>query len=75
MNQVGQAIKKIRLALGWTQEEFAKILDIPPPTVGSWEAGARFPSNENREKLIATFKVNPQLLYDLAFLEKEQERV
>jgi DNA-binding transcriptional regulator YiaG len=75
MNQVGQAIKKIRQALGWTQEEFAKIMDVPPATVGSWEAGARSPSSENREKLIRTFKVNPQLLYDLAFLEKEKAEV
>lgn len=44
MPQVGNKIKNIRQALGLTQKEFAKALEITPPGLSQIEKGKRNPS-------------------------------
>lgn len=44
--EVGQRIKKIRLEMGYTQSEFAKITGSTLPAVSNWEVGKNLPSSK-----------------------------
>jgi len=41
--KVKENIKKLRLALGYEQAEFAKEFDVTAGTVCNWESGRRLP--------------------------------
>ena len=45
-------IRKFRLDRGWTQEEFAKRLNIKQPAVSNYEKGTRFPKRQVAKKII-----------------------
>lgn len=56
-------LKKIRLTLSYTQEEFAKKLNCPLTTYRSYEYGSRNFSNEFIQSLINKFSVNANWLF------------
>jgi transcriptional regulator with XRE-family HTH domain len=45
-------IRKFRLDCGWTQEEFAKRLNIKQPAVSNYEKGTRYPKRQVAKKII-----------------------
>lgn len=49
-------IKRIRLNLGLTQEEFSKELGVKPPTVYSYENGSRRPRIKTINELMRLAK-------------------
>ncbi|MBT5231832.1 MAG: helix-turn-helix transcriptional regulator [Methylococcales bacterium] len=62
-------IRKFRLDCGWTQEEFAKQLDIKQPAVSNYEKGTRFPKRQVAKKIIHMaetygYKLTMDDLYD-----------
>lgn len=54
-------IHAIRARLGFTQEQFARLLNVPKVTAVSWESGARKPSGAAL-RLLAVAKAHPEAL-------------
>ncbi len=48
-----EAVKKLRLNMLMTQEEFAKLLDVSFATINRWETGKYIPTIKARRKLQA----------------------
>lgn len=51
-----EAVKKLRLKMLMTQEEFAKLLDVSFATVNRWEAGKFKPTTKPKRKLAHYFE-------------------
>lgn len=65
-NQIGQQIRKLRLEMGLTQEQFAVRLGVSFPTVNRWENQKAKPSPlalQKLQKLILVLKKKNQLKY------------
>jgi putative transcriptional regulator len=58
-------IYAIRQRAGWTQEQFANALGIPPNTLRRWEQGRKRPSGAARA-LLRLIELRPELLESLA---------
>ncbi len=54
-------IRAIRVGLGFTQLEFAALLNVPKVTAISWESGTRKPSGAAL-RLLAVVKEHPEAL-------------
>lgn len=52
MNIFGKWLKRRRGELGWTQEELAERIGIPPSAISHWESGRRKPSYDNLRLII-----------------------
>lgn len=46
-----EAVKKLRLKMLMTQEEFAKLLDVSFATINRWKIGKYIPTIKARRKL------------------------
>ena len=57
MSSVGEEIKRLRQAKGWTQEQLAVYAGSSQPTVNLLEAGKRNPSASTLEKLARALEV------------------
>lgn len=51
-----EAVKKLRLKMLMTQEEFAILLDVSFATINRWETGKYIPTIKARRKLRPYFK-------------------
>lgn len=56
MDKVQEKIKKLRMKMGWTQEELARRIDVSLATVQRWEANKVVPSRLAKKELIRLFK-------------------
>jgi putative transcriptional regulator len=59
----GGEIREIRLRLGASQAVFARLLNIPKPTVIGWESGQRHPSGAAL-KLLHIARRRPEVLIE-----------
>jgi transcriptional regulator with XRE-family HTH domain len=57
MSNVGEEVKRLRRAKGWTQEQLAVYAGSSQPTVNLLEAGKRNPSAATLEKLASALEV------------------
>jgi putative transcriptional regulator len=60
-----EELAKLRLASGMSQAVFARLLNVSPKTVQSWEQGHRKPS-QAALRLIQVFRQNPSGLLEVA---------
>ncbi len=60
----GKKLKQMRLALGLTQAEFAQKLNISSPALSKIESDQTKPSADTTAKLINTFGINLNWLYN-----------
>lgn len=51
-----EAVKKLRLKMLMTQEEFAKLLDVSFATINRWETGKYVPTIKARRNLQPYFE-------------------
>lgn len=51
-----EAVKKLRLKMLMTQDEFAKLLDVSFATINRWETGKYVPTIKVRRKLRPYFE-------------------
>lgn len=56
-DNVGQKIRKLRLSLGLTQNQFGAMIGNKNTTVANWENGYKTPSPNIQYKIIKTFKL------------------
>lgn len=61
-DSVGQRIRKLRLSLGLTQEEFATAIGNKNSTVANWEHGSKVPLPKTQDKIIETFNLTKDYL-------------
>ena len=62
---LGQRINELRLALGWSQVELAKRLNVSKQTVSNWENDNIQPSTEMLVRLSKIFNVATDYLLGL----------
>ena len=48
--KINEIIKEKRLALGYTQEQLAKFLNLTTPAVNKWERGISYPDFTSSSK-------------------------
>ena len=53
-----EAVKKLRIKMLLTQEEFAKLLEVSFATINRWETGKYVPTIKARRKLQPYFEKN-----------------
>ena len=58
METMGQRIKKTRKMMKMTQVEFAKLLDVPQPSISAYEKDKYLPSFEVKEKIMKECNVS-----------------
>ena len=58
----GERIRRQRIALGWTQQEFAKMTGIPYPTLSRIEHGEQSTHYERLAKLADVLQVSTDYL-------------
>ena len=56
--EIGQKIKKARIAKGLTQEELAQALYVSRTAISKWESGRGFPNIESLKAIAAFFGVS-----------------
>jgi len=57
---LAQKIVSHRKALGLTQKEFARQLDVDPSTLARWERGEREPQGQFAESLLSRLRITTQ---------------
>lgn len=64
LKEVGKRIRKIRISLGLSMEEFAKKIDekAKSGTVSNWETGKNLPNNERLKKIADLGNINVEYL-------------
>ena len=67
---VGQAIKKLRLKAGMTQEQLALKVDMSANAISSLELGKTYPPKNTVEKLCEVFGIS-QALFQLSTIEEQ----
>jgi tetratricopeptide (TPR) repeat protein/transcriptional regulator with XRE-family HTH domain len=55
-----ERLRRVREALGWSQEETAQRLGTTPSTINRWEGGMETPSPHFRQRLCELFEKMPQ---------------
>lgn len=70
---MNERIKKIRIALGLSQEEFGKRLSIGKASVSKIELGKNLPSAQTISMICSEFNVNAEYLKDGADVPMFQE--
>ena len=63
-SQIGERIKTIRRAWGWTQGELAIILHVPQPAVSAWEANRSKPIGPVLAHLLEVFGITKEALLE-----------
>lgn len=69
---LGQRIKAIRNSLGLTQENFCNEINLEISNLSNIENGKYFPSLQTLFKIINTFKIEPNELFNINFYDKEE---
>jgi putative transcriptional regulator len=68
-----QDIGKLRRKLKMSQSVFAKVMNVSPKTVQSWEQGERKPSQAS-SRLLQIMNENPQVVCDAAGMQNGKPR-
>ena len=72
---LGERIREIRKARGFTQEKFAELVDIEQKHVSRIELGKNYPTIDRLEKMAAALHVPMISFFDYLHLGNNDERV
>ena len=73
--QLGARIKELRLAKGYSQEEFAEIIGIAPRTLCGIEIGKNFFTSKTLEKILTSLNITPQDLFTVNYIKPQEDLV
>lgn len=75
MNRLGQCLRELREARGWTQDQLSEQSDVPQTTISSLESGrVTRTSDENMRRLAKALSVPRRVLYAAAdIIESDEE--
>lgn len=61
--ELGEKIKRLRKEQGYTQEQFAEMIDISSRNMSNIEQGISFPKPETLEKIVKSFEITTDKLF------------
>ena len=65
MRDMAKFVRRVRKRLGFTQQEFARRIDVPQETIRNWEQGKRCPTGAARALLRILDKAPETALFAL----------
>ncbi len=71
--ELGEKIKRLRKERGYTQEQFAEMIDISSRNVSNIEQGISFPKPETLEKIVKSFNVTTDELFAICHIKSKAE--
>ena len=74
-NLLGEKVKRLRKMRGFTQEQFAEMIDITPRNLCRIEAGENFVTSETLDKIINALNVPADILFSYEHLKDEKELI
>jgi len=72
---LGRKIKQYRILRGYTQEQFAELLNISQRTLSGIECGNNFLSSATMDKILEVLEIAPDDLFYLEYLKDEKEMI
>ncbi|MBO6180655.1 helix-turn-helix transcriptional regulator [bacterium] len=72
---LGEKVKRLRKMRGYTQEQFAEMIDITPRNLNRIESGENFVTSETLDKIILSLNVPSDILFSFEHLKGETEIV
>lgn len=73
--ELGEKIKRIRKQKGYTQEQFAEMIDISSRNVSNIEQGISFPKPETLEKIVNSFNISTDKLFATEHIKSKKELI
>lgn len=70
---LGQKVKRLRKLRGYTQENFADMINITPRNLNRIEAGENFVTSETLDKILKALDVSADILFSYEHLKDEDE--
>ncbi len=70
---LGEKVKRLRKMRGFTQEQFAEMIDITPRNLCRVEAGQSFVTSETLDKILIALNVSADILFTYEHLKNEKE--
>ena len=71
--KLGEKIKRLRKEQGYTQEQFAEMIDISSRNVSNIEQGISFPKPETLEKIVKSFGITTDKLFTSDHIKSKEE--
>ena len=71
--ELGEKIKRLRKKRGYTQEQFAEMIDISSRNVSNIEQGISFPKPETLEKIVQSFNITTDELFAVDHIKSKEE--
>lgn len=68
---IGNKLKDLRKAQGWTIEDLAKKLDVSVGIISEWERGNKEPRASTRKKLCALYDITESSLFETDYDEED----
>ena len=72
-NLLGERVKKFRKLRGFTQEQFAEMIDITPRNLSRIESGASFVSAETLDRILTALNIEAEVLFSYEHLKESKE--
>ena len=72
-NLLGERVKKFRKLSGFTQEQFAEMIDITPRNLSRIELGTSFVSAETLDKILSALNLPADVLFSYEYLKEDKE--
>lgn len=72
-NLLGEKVKRLRKMRGFTQEQFAEMIDITPRNLCRIEAGQSFVTSETLDKILMALNVPADILFNYEHLKDDKE--
>lgn len=71
--ELGEKVKRLRKEQGYTQEQFAEMIDISSRNVSNIEQGISFPKPETLEKIVKSFGITTEKLFTSDHIKSKEE--
>ena len=71
--ELGEKVKRLRKEQGYTQEQFAEMIDISSRNVSNIEQGISFPKPETLEKIVKSFEITTEKLFTSDHIKSKEE--
>lgn len=72
---LGKKVKRLRKMRGFTQEQFAEMIDITPRNLCRIEAGQSFVTSETLDKILTALNVPADILFTYEHLKDNKELI
>ena len=72
-NLLGEKVKRLRKMRGFTQEQFAEMIDITPRNLCRVEAGQSFVTSDTLDKILIALNVPADILFSYEHLKEDKE--